>query len=258
MIDTLAALMNKFFLRCEELGVDSAIRAKTFDLKSAYRQVPVREEHLRYAYFSIYNCQKGHAEVYQLVTLPFGATHSVYAFLRFAKMLHFIATQGLYLLSTNFFDDFILLSRPAAQENASRAMELVFMITGWEFAREGKKKTEFSSLCKALGVVVDLTLSPERKMLIENTEQRKNELKDMIMLALDKGSLSRQEALVLRGKLGFGDSFVHGRLGVLVLSKLFEHAYGAQKSIDEGLRTALRFMLTRLQFGKPRISVPSA
>ena len=143
MIDTLAALMNKFFLRCEELGVDSAIRAKTFDLKSAYRQVPVREEHLRYAYFSIYNCQKGHAEVYQLVTLPFGATHSVYAFLRFAKMLHFIATQGLYLLSTNFFDDFILLSRPAAQENASRAMELVFMITGWEFAREGKKKQSF-------------------------------------------------------------------------------------------------------------------
>ena len=95
-------------------------------------------------------------------------------------------------------------------------------------------------------------------MLIENTEQRKTELKDMIMLALDKGSLSRQEALVLRGKLGFGDSFVHGRLGVLVLSKLFEHAYGAQKSIDEGWRTALRFMLTRLQFGKPRISVPSA
>ena len=253
MIDTLAALTNKFFLRCEELGADSTIRAKTFDLKSAYRQIPVKEEHLRYAYFSIYNCQKGHAEVYQLVTLPFGATHSVYAFLRFAKMLHFIATRGLYLLSANFFDDFILLSRPAAQENASRAMELVFMITGWEFAREGKKKTEFSSLCKALGVVVDLSLSSERKMLIENTEQRKNELKDMIMLALEKNSLSRQEALVLRGKLGFADSFVHGRLGVLVLSKLIEHAYGTQKTIDESLKTALKFILARLQFGKPRM-----
>ena len=34
-------------------------------------------------------------------------------------------------------------------------MELVFVITGWDYAREGRKKTEFSDLCKALGVVLD-------------------------------------------------------------------------------------------------------
>ena len=134
--------------------MESTIRAKTFDLKSAYRQIPVREEHLRYAYFSIYTCQKGHAEVYQLVTLPFGATRSVYAFLRFAKMLLFIATQGLFLLSKNFFDDLILLSRPAAQENASRAMELVFMITGWKFTREGKKKQCFLLCARPLELLL--------------------------------------------------------------------------------------------------------
>ena len=30
------------------------------------------------------------------------------------------------------------------------------MFTGWEFAREGKKATEFASLCSALGVTFDL------------------------------------------------------------------------------------------------------
>ena len=115
------------------------------------------------------------------------------------------------------------------QDSAKHAMELVFLLTGWEFAREGKKKTEFSTLCRALGVVFDFSLSSEQKLMIENTEQRKLELKEMIQAALDRGTLTRPEALVLRGKLGFADSFVHGRLGILALSKLIEHAYGAQK-----------------------------
>ena len=89
--------------------------------------------------------------------------------------------------------------------------------------------------------------------MIENTEQRKLELKELLQAALDRGTLTRPEALVLRGKLGFADSFVHGRLGILVLSKLIEHAYGAQKQIDESLRDALRFTFERLNSGKPRV-----
>lgn len=51
MIDTFAALMREFFKRCRMLGVHSTLLAKTYDFKSAYRQVPVRAEHLKYAYF---------------------------------------------------------------------------------------------------------------------------------------------------------------------------------------------------------------
>ena len=253
MIDTLAALANQYFRYCAERQLDSSLVAKTYDLKSAYRQIPIRESHLKYAYFSIFNHETEQAEVYQMLTLPFGATHSVYCFLRFAKMLHFIAARGLFVMNTNFYDDFVLVSRAETQDSAKHAMELVFLLTGWEFAREGKKKTEFSTLCRALGVVFDFSLSSERKLMIENTEQRKQELKELLQAALDRGTLTRPEALVLRGKLGFADSFVHGRLGILVLSKLIEHAYGAQKQIDESLRDALRFMLERLNSGQPRV-----
>ena len=243
MIDTLAALTNQYFRHCAERQLDSSLVAKTYDLKSAYRQIPIRESHLKYAYFSIFNHETEQAEVYQMQTLPFGATHSVYCFLRLAKMLHFIAARGLFAMNTNFYDDFVLVSRAETQDSAKHAMELVFLLTGWEFAREGKKKTEFSTLCRALGVVFDFSLSSEQKLMIENTEQRK----------LERGTLTRPKALVLRGKLGFADSFVHGRLGILVLSKLIEHAYGAQKQIDESLRDALRFMLEPLNSGKPRV-----
>jgi hypothetical protein len=85
--------------------------AKTCDLKSAYRQIAVRTDHLKYAYFCIYNHELQAVEIYRSRTLPFGATHSVFSFLRLAKMIHSIACRGPKLLTTNFYDDFILASR---------------------------------------------------------------------------------------------------------------------------------------------------
>ena len=104
MIDAFAGLMREFFRQCEQLGLDSAVLAKTYDLKSAYRQVPIRADHLKFAYFSIYNHERNRPEIYRMKTLPFGATHSVYNFLRLARALHSIAARGLYLLNTNFYD----------------------------------------------------------------------------------------------------------------------------------------------------------
>ncbi len=72
-------------------------------------------------------------------------------------------------------------------------------------------------------------------MFVANTEARKKEVGEMIESALLRCKLSKPEALVLRGKLGFADSFVHGRLGSLVLKKLAEHAYGRTAKLDDDL-----------------------
>ena len=45
MIDTFCSLVKMFFRRCAETSSDSSLNAKTYDLKSAYRQMPVREDH---------------------------------------------------------------------------------------------------------------------------------------------------------------------------------------------------------------------
>ena len=220
MIDTFAGLMREFFRRCEQLGLDSTVLAKTYDLKSAYRQVPIRADHLKFAYFSIYNHERNRPEIYRMKTLPFGATHSVYNFLRLARALHSIAARGLYLLNTNFYDDFILVSKERNTKSAEHGMEMVFLLTGWEFARDGKKSTVFDTTCKALGVEFNLQSSGERKLSIGNTVQRRDELVAQLDQIISTNKLSRHDALVLRGRLGFADSFVHGRLGRLVLSRL--------------------------------------
>lgn len=91
-------------------------------------------------------------------------------------MLHSIACRGPKLLTTNFYDDFIFASRLQLQESARSSLELVFMFTGWEFARDGKKATEFASLYPALGVTFDLKDSKDGILEIKNTEKRINDL----------------------------------------------------------------------------------
>ena len=252
MVDTFAAVVRAFFQRCGAEGRASDLVAKTYDLKSAYRQVPIAEEHLRFSFFCIFNCETGKPEIYQLLTLPFGATHSVYSFLRLARMLYTICTRELYLLTTNFYDDYILASLPRSVDSAKNSMELVFMLTGWSFDRDGKKATSFSNVCHALGVQFDLASSGERLLRIRNTEQRIADLQALIASTLDSSTLSKQDALVLRGKLGFADSYLHGRLGLLVLKLLSDHAYGRTTKIQPELDMGLRFMSQRLGAANPR------
>ena len=234
LIDTFAAAVRYFFAERSAASLAGSLEGKTYDLKSAYRQVPIRSDHLKFAYFSIYNCEIDEIEIYRLKTLPFGATHSVYNFLRLARMLYTILVKGRFLITTNFYDDFILASPPAVKDSSANSMELVFMLTGWIFAREWKS-TVFDTMCKALGGQFDFSKSSEYLMHVENTEARKKEVCELLGLAIKNRRLSMPEALILLGKLGFADSFMHGRLGALVLKKLAEHAYGRSAILEVDL-----------------------
>ena len=180
MLDTFCAVVKKYFEQCQGKQLDSALLGKTYDLVSAYRQVPVSASHLKFSYFSIWNHRLGHAQIFQLLTLPFGAVHSVYNFLRLARMLYFVATKGLFLLTTSFYDDFILASKPSLVESSKNAMELVFMLTGWQFAREGKKRTDFDVVCRALGVEFNFSESGRGLVQVCNTQKRIEELRALI------------------------------------------------------------------------------
>ena len=126
------------------------------------------------------------------------------------------------------------------------------MLTGWQVATDGKS-TLFDKVCKALGVEFDLSRSGERLLAIRNTEQRIQDLKAMVASTLKSGHLGKNEALMLRGKLGFADSFLHGRLGALVLKQLSEHAYGRSPKLQKELILALQMMVLRLESSKPRM-----
>lgn len=118
VIDTFVAAAKSYFEEMDACGNDVSLQAKAYDLKSAYRQIPIRNDHLKYGYFCIFNCEKGAVEIHRSRTLPFGATHSVYNFLRLARMIHCISSRGAKLITTNFYDDFIFASNCVLRESA--------------------------------------------------------------------------------------------------------------------------------------------
>ena len=58
VVDTFVATIKAFFQAMNAAGRETLVLAKTYDLKSAYRQVPVLSCHLKFAYFCIYNHEK--------------------------------------------------------------------------------------------------------------------------------------------------------------------------------------------------------
>ena len=143
VIDTFVAAAKSYFEELDACGKDVSLQAKAYDLKSAYRQIPIRNDHLKYGYFCIFNCGKGAVEINRSRTLPFGATHSVYNFLRVVRMIHCISSRGAKLITTIFYDDFIFASNCVLRESAKNCMELIFLDAGWEFATEGMETTYF-------------------------------------------------------------------------------------------------------------------
>ena len=252
MVDTFCGAVKEFFTNCPAVMMQHGLEAKTYDLKSAYRQVPVRSDHLKHSYFCVYDHKAGGPKIFRLKTLPFGAVHSVYSFLRLAKAIHAIASRALHLFTTNFYDDFIVASPPCLKESASHSMEMIFTLLGWDYAKEGRKATVFDKMCNALGVTFNLEKSHVGVMIVSNTSKRRSELLGDLGLILDRGSLLKAEALRLRGRLQFADSCLHGRIGSIALKRLAEHAYTPNASITDELRQGLVFLKQRLETNHSR------
>ena len=75
-----------------------ALMGKTFDLQSAYKQLPIHTEDLRFAQATVWNPETQRPSVLSLQALPFGATGSVQGFCRcslalWCLVLHFLLVR---------------------------------------------------------------------------------------------------------------------------------------------------------------------
>ena len=77
----------------------------------------------------------------------------------------------------------------------------------------------------ALGIQVDLGTFLQGQVFFCNTDKRIAELKCSIQSFLDEGMLLFSEALKLRGRMGFADCQLFGRLGRECFRQVTEHAY---------------------------------
>ena len=135
---------------------DCQLVGKTVDLSSAYRQLGVAPESRWVSYIAVFDPSTKRPKIFAMRALPFGASRSVYGFLRVAHSLWWLGCKMLHLTWSNFFDDFITLAREPESELVAGVVSQFFKLLGWMVA-DGEKDVPFSARFKALGVEIDLT-----------------------------------------------------------------------------------------------------
>ena len=226
---------------------------KTFDLASAYRQLGVAPGSYWVSYIAVYNPATKSPQVFAMRALPFGASRSVYGFLRVAHSIWWLGCKALSLAWSNFFDDFITFARSQEADMVSVATVQFFKLLGWGLSL-GDKDLPFSNRFKALGVEIDCTRWLDGTVAFANTEKRVQELLATIDAVLSTKTLSKQSALVLRGRMQFAKAQLWGRSANLCLSAVTAHAFGFDgSSPSERTLNFLKIFRAHLTLSRPRV-----
>ena len=152
-----------------------------------------------------------------------------------------------------FYDDFITFTRSIHEKSTFQSIDLLFRILGWSYARDGSKAGDFSSNFSAPGITIDLTLFSSGIVAFKNTERRTEELVGAISQFPEKGTMTKAEALKLRGRMQFADSQIFGRAGKLCLKTVSDYAYKAKtKNLTNEAKRALERFMDYLKEARPR------
>ena len=107
---------------------DLPLLGKSYDLKSAYKQLPLHEDMKDFAHFVLWDPNDRKPKIFRTNRLPFGAVASVLHFLRCSKSLWFLICKMGKVMCTSYFDDFVLFSPPQLQKSAENFVEIVFLL----------------------------------------------------------------------------------------------------------------------------------
>ena len=243
------------------LRTDESWACRTFDLVGAYRQRAVKPSSKKYAYIAVR--QPGSLELYgfRMRALPFGSVRSVHAFLRISHSLWFVLVKEFKVLLSNYFDDFISVARTSECTAIASCIHMYFKLLGWAFAESGDKAPPFASAFQAFGVNITVSALHSGLVAIGNTDSRRQELIEFLGMVIQRGHMSKQEALRLRGRLQFTSGNVIGRIARCSLAAVSNHAYssgGPRLSEDVILALALKLHRRLLQEGRPRELKPAS
>jgi hypothetical protein len=106
-----------------EPGEWSNLVGRVADLKSAYKQVAVHPSSAAFSIIAARDPNDGKVKLFEAISLMFGETAAVYAFLRISRALSAIATKTFNLLVVEFFDDFTQVECDALKDSSYATME---------------------------------------------------------------------------------------------------------------------------------------
>ena len=83
---------------------------------------------------------------------------------------------------TNYFDDFVSLSKDSERSAVTSCIQMYFKLLGWAFSESGDKAPPFGAMFQALGGQYRCVDTAQWKL--GNTESRRKELIDILDLVI--------------------------------------------------------------------------
>lgn len=231
-------------------GRGENLSLKTWDLRKAYKNLPVHIESLNDNFFAVFQCGDGRARVYGQRVLPFGSRASVHGFVRVAVAIWTLAVKIFKIHWSVYFDDFICVEYSALSKLTDMCICNFFTLLGWETSDD--KDSAFSAVAKFLGLEIDLTDVRLGLFYMQNTEKRRTEIVDTINDILVSGKLQKKEAASLWGRLIFAECQIAGRSAGSAFHTLTQHLLSGKVTLEDDTKQALTFLRDMLVTGKPR------
>ena len=242
-----------FWMKSRTLSAKDGLVAKCWDLSDAYKQIPLSDEAFHFdSYLAVYDPGCSSAKIFKQCVLPFGSIASVTAFLRVSLALWKVGPTLLHLMWSVYFDDFLCLARSSESRHVEFCVDSLFSLLGWRISKN--KLLDFNTLCKVLGVQLDLRQSCDKLCFVTSTEERVEELVNELNGALHTNMLPRSEGEKLRGRLQFASSQVSGRNFRRLLKVLSNQGTRGRKTLSQHTQSCLRDIRELLIRNIPRKS----
>ncbi|CAE7811218.1 unnamed protein product [Symbiodinium sp. CCMP2592] len=230
---------------------------RCFDLKSAYRQLPIHLDDLPYAAVTVWSPADHAVRVLQMFALPFGAGGSVPGFVRVSLALWRILCRLALVPATMFFDDYTCIVLESDAVNAEASVHMLFRILGWRLALEGDKAVSFAQAFQSLGVVFLLTPGVDCSLSVSNTEARKAEVAAWCLEKLRSGQATPKECEQFASRVRWLSGQVFGRTAGSALRVLLSAGRASKphtlRELKPELLWAIRWILDHIPKGDPKV-----
>ena len=203
--DYIAAMIRATMIEQKRQGLSDTWLGRTLDLSKAYKQLAIMPGHAHLAVVGF--PVRGQWQFYRSVALPFGATGSVYGFVRVSRALWFVVTKLLKAITSHYFDDFPMIERTAGARVLSLSFGAILDLLGWQYAKEGDKASDFALAFDALGVTYTLNHAPSGGFEVANKAGRLEKICELLEAIEKRGIVTGAQAAEVQGLLNFACGF---------------------------------------------------
>ena len=185
------------------------LRSWSLDFSNTYKTIGLNEASKDVAHICLVNPANKRMYKARVLVQPFGSRRAPANWGRVVTFIQFVAEKLLSTSTGAFVGDVFCLESHRLDMSGFWAFKQLCVLIGSPTSK--KKDQEPSTSMVLLGADVSLH---QTHILAQIREDRKNRLRENILLAKNSNSLTPAEASKLRGKLGFYSSLLAGKLGL--------------------------------------------